>query len=106
MANRPPQGRCRKQTGDRTPIECLRMGDAGMQKVPIERLQVPKVENDAMPFQDGALVQKLRRDQFKESIRLPAGLRKPSQEHPLGFHIFRDRNQACLLIQLMMGTTR
>ena len=61
-------------------IEDLHVRDARAKKIPIERFQMPDVENDPMPLGDGALVQRIRPDQIEELIRLPASFRDAVQE--------------------------
>ena len=74
-------------------IERFPPGNSRVQKIPIERFQMPQVKDDAVPLRDGTLVQSIRADQFEELIRLPAGLRYSFQQPAANFDIFRCGNQ-------------
>jgi hypothetical protein len=66
-------GRIRIDAKRKQPVEpgmkCRHIQRAA-QQVPIERLQMAEVEYDAMPFRNGALVQRRRIDQIEEAVGL------------------------------------
>ena len=57
-------------------VEGAQAKRAMRQQIPVERLEVPDVENDAVPFRNGAVVQSLFANQSKKVIGLGAGVKQ------------------------------
>jgi hypothetical protein len=54
--------------------------DVLMQQVPIERLEVPYVKNDAVTLWDGPLINRVGPDDIKKGVAPSAGIGDPFQE--------------------------
>jgi hypothetical protein len=61
--------------------------ESGAEQVPIERLQMAKVEDDAMPLRDGAIVKRGGIDQIEEAIGLRTRLGEGLAQFCGGCHI-------------------
>jgi hypothetical protein len=53
-------------------MEALQSKDIFVDQVPVERLEVPHIEDDAMALRNGPLVNGVNADQVEESVTSPA----------------------------------
>ena len=61
-------------------IERPHARETRLQKIPIERFQVPKIKYDPVPLRDRSLVQLIRPEHFEELVGLLAGVAYTPQE--------------------------
>ncbi len=70
-------------------IERLEPQDTFAQKVPLECLQVPEVEDDAMPLGNRPLVERISPDDIEKLVRSDASLGQALEKFTLNFDVVR-----------------
>ncbi len=70
-------------------MKALQAQHVFVQQIPVERLQMPYVKNDAVTLRNGTLVHRVRTHNVEECVTAPPRIGNPRQQLPPAQH-FRE----------------